>query len=171
MNDPGSAWEALRDPDAAEPQFEMAGWVALAPFERLCDMELVEACDGRCRLRMPFKVKHAQGGGLMHGGALTALADTAVALAVKTRVAPGTTFVTRELSCRFHAPVRRGMVEARARIVRFEGRDVDARAEVLDGDGRLVVSFSAQFRVLRDDGAPPDPRRWAGRERVPPGGR
>ncbi len=143
-------WEEPRRPDASPAQFALPAWIAAAPFERLCGMEIVAAAGGTAHLRMPFRVKLAQGAGLMHGGALVALADTAVAMAIKSRVAEGTRFVTRELSTRFHAPVRSGVVEARASVVPRGERDLDGRAELHDADGVLVATFRAHFTVRAD---------------------
>ncbi len=58
-------------------------WISCAPFERLLNMEIVEAKDGHAVLTMPFFYDLAQGAGLMHGGALVSLADTAVVMAIK----------------------------------------------------------------------------------------
>ncbi len=155
-------WDEMRDPGRV--QFEMPGWIACAPFEALCGLEILEAGAGRAVLRMPFRVKLSQGGGLLHGGAITTLADTAVAMAIKSRVPPGSRFATVELRTRFHAPVRRGRVEARARIVRWEGRDVEAEARVFDEEGRLVATFESRFRMARDLGPrSPDAGPRAGR--------
>jgi len=142
-------WEEMRDPEAPEPQFRLDGWIATAPFESLCGLEIREAAEGRAVLRMPFRVKLAQGGGLLHGGAVTTLADTAVAMAIKSLVEPGTRFATLELSTRFLAPVRRGWVEARARVVRFEGREIEGEAEVFDEGGTLAATFHSRFRLAR----------------------
>ena len=142
-------WEEMRDPEAAEPQFRLDGWIATAPFESLCGLEIREAAQGRAVLRMPFRVKLAQGGGLLHGGALTTLADTAVAMAIKSLVPEGTRFVTTELSLTFHAPVTRGTVEARAEVKRFEGREIEGAAEVFDQGGTLAATFHSRFRLAR----------------------
>ncbi|MBI5015854.1 MAG: PaaI family thioesterase [Deltaproteobacteria bacterium] len=146
-------WEALRDPEATPPQFELPAWIAAAPFERLCGIEILEAGAGRARLHMPFRVKLAQGRGLLHGGALTALADTAVAMAIKSLLPEGTHFVTTELSLEFHGPVTRGGVEARAEVKRFEGRDIEGTAEVYAEGDRHVATFRSRFRIARR--APP----------------
>jgi len=142
-------WEAMRDPEAPEPQFALPEWIAPAPFERLCGLEIVEAAEGRAVLRLPFRVKLAQGAGLLHGGAVTTLADTAVAMAIKSLLPEGSHFATVEMTTRFHAPVRRGTVEARARVVRFEGRDLEGEAEVYDEKGTLAASFHSRFRLAR----------------------
>ncbi len=143
--------EELRDPEAAEPQFALPGWIAAAPFERLCGLEIVEAAGGRALLRLPFRVKLAQGAGLLHGGAVTTLADTAVAMAIKSLLPEGTHFATVEMTTRFRAPILRGTAEARARVVRFEGRDLEGEAEVYDETGKLAATFHSRFRLARGE--------------------
>jgi len=59
---------------------------------------------------MPFTVKLANGGGVMHGGAMTSLPDTAVAMAIKSQLPSGTTFATTGLTMIFVAPVISGVV-------------------------------------------------------------
>jgi len=110
-------------------------------------MRIDEAADGRAVLSMPFTVKLAQGMGLMHGGAITALADTAVAMAIKSILPEGTHFVTMELSLKFRAPVRSGVVRAVAAVVREDDRTIRGKAEVFDGAGVKAADFSSLFRV------------------------
>ncbi len=141
------AWDELRDP--GREQFVMDGWIATAPFEAVCGIEIVSARDGTAVLRMPFRVRLSQGGGLLHGGAVTTLADTAVALAIKSLVPPGTRFATLELTTRFLAPVRRGTLEARARVERVGERDLVGDADLYDDDGSRVAAFRSRFRLAR----------------------
>ena len=55
---------------AGEPvPFRIPEWIACAPFEEYLGMVIEEAASGRSVLSMQFMVKHAQGKGLMHGGA------------------------------------------------------------------------------------------------------
>lgn len=64
-------------------RFTMDGWISAAPFERYLHMEIVSARDGKATLKMPFLIDLAQGAGIMHGGAVLSLADTAVVMAIK----------------------------------------------------------------------------------------
>jgi acyl-CoA thioesterase len=136
---------------ADERQFELAGWIDTAPFEDLLGMCIEEAGNGRAVLSMPFPVKLAQGGGVLHGGALTALADTAVAMAIKSLLAPGTIFATTELTTRFVAPALEGPITAIATVAPPQGRSFFGEAQVL-AQGREVARFSATFRVARGQG-------------------
>lgn len=136
---------------AGAHQFELAGWIDTAPFEDLLGMHIEEAGEGRAVLSMGFPVKFAQGGGVLHGGALTALADTAVAIAIKTLLSPGTIFATTELTTRFLAPVLAGPVRATAAVAGPQGRSFTGEA-LLEADGRAVAHFTATFRVARGQG-------------------
>lgn len=143
--------EALRRPQD-DPQFELKGWIDTAPFEDLCGIGIEMAEGGRAILTMPFTVKLAQGGGVVHGGALTTLADTAVAIAIKTLLPEGTVFATTELTTRFLAPVREGRMTATATVSGPEGRTFRGEAAVADEEGREVVRFTSVFRVARGQG-------------------
>lgn len=130
-----------------EPLFELPAWIAPAPFEEFLGMRIEEAKNGKAVLSMPFKAALCQGKGLMHGGAVVALADTALAMAIKSLLAEGTDFVTTKLGLEFHAPVRWGMVRAEARVTRHEDRDLEGISEILTEDGIKAATFKASFRV------------------------
>ena len=129
--------------------FQLPAWIACAPFEEFLGMRIEEAAGGRAVLSMPFAVKLAQGIGLMHGGAVTALADTAVAMAIKSILPEDTHFATIELGLTFHAPVRGGSARAVARVVDRDDRNITGEAEVFDENNVKVATFRSIFRVKR----------------------
>jgi len=135
--------------EGAPLPFQLPRWIALAPFEEYLGMRIEEAVEGRAVLAMPFRVKLAQGVGLMHGGAVTALADTAVAIAIKTLLPEGSHFATVEIGLKFHAPVRGGTVKAIATVVERDERTIKGEAEVFDEAGLRVASFQSLFKVKR----------------------
>ena len=131
-------------------QFHMDAWISCAPFERLLNMTIEEASEGKAVLTMPFLFDLAQGAGLMHGGALVSLADTAVVMAIKSLVAPETHFATISLETKFLYPVKQGMVTAKAQITEKEGRIVKGRAIVFNEERRPVMEFSSIFKIAKD---------------------
>lgn len=131
-------------------QFTMEGWINCAPFERLLSIEIVEAANGRATLTMPFFVELAQGAGLMHGGALVSLADTAVVMAIKSLVSPQTHFATVSLESKFLYPVKQGVVTAKAEIIKQEGRMIQGQATVYNDEERPVLEFASTFKVAKD---------------------
>ena len=144
----GKVYEEPMEEGAPLP-FELPEWIACAPFEEYLGMRIEEAAEGRAVLTMPFKVKLAQGKGLMHGGAVTALADTAVAMAIKSILPEDTHFATVELSLKFHAPVKGGTVKAVARVAEQEGRTIRGEADVFDEHGVKVASFMSVFKMKK----------------------
>lgn len=133
-------------------QFQLRGWIDTAPFEDLLGMSIEASGGGEAVLSMPFEVRYAQGGGVLHGGALTALADTAVAIAIKTLLPPGTSFATTRLTTCFLAPVKQGRVRVRARVSGPQGRSFSGAADLFDEAGEMVAQFTAEFRVARNQG-------------------
>ena len=115
------------DPHTGPHQVDLAEWIDCAPFEQLLKITIVEAKDGTARLTMPFERQFAQGKGLLHGGALVSLADTAVVMAIKSLLAEDTHFVTVSMETRFLRPVRQGVITALARVDRQEGRTLWGR--------------------------------------------
>ena len=135
--------------EGAPLPFDLPAWSAGAPFEEYLGIRIEEAVEGRALLTMPFKVKLAQGEGLMHGGAVTALADTAVAVAIKSLLREESNFVTTELSLTFHAPVRGGTVRAEAGVERRDERTFMGTAELFDEKGVKVATFHSTFKLVR----------------------
>jgi uncharacterized protein (TIGR00369 family) len=135
-----------------QTQFELDGWIDTAPFEDLVGLQIEEAAAGRAVLTVMFRVKLAMGGGFMHGGAITTLADTAVAMAIKSLLPPGTVFATTELTTRFFTPVKQGVVTATAVVRGPEGRTFFGEASVTDESGAEAAHFASVFRVARGQG-------------------
>ena len=130
-------------------RFDMPAWISRAPFEQLLGIEIVSAEAGRSVLRMPFSKPLAQGAGLMHGGALVSLADTAVVMAIKSIVAPGTHFVTTSLESRFIHPVMKGIVTASAAVGERHKDRLTGTCDILDDAGRVVMRFTSVFKIAK----------------------
>ena len=130
-------------------QFELDEWIDSSPFERLLGLRIDHAVDGRAVLTLPFTVKLSNGGGVMHGGAMTSLADTAVAMAIKSLLPEGTAFGTTGLTMEFIAPVLQGVVSAHARVSGPEGRVFKGECELRGEHDQLYARFTSVFRVAR----------------------
>ena len=130
-------------------QFELETWIENSPFESLVGVNIVEAVDGHAVLTLPFTLKLANGGGVMHGGAMTTLADTAVVMAIKSLVAEGTQFATIKLTMEFLAPVLEGTVTARAHVSGPEDRTFHGECKLFGESGELCAKMSCVFKLLR----------------------
>jgi uncharacterized protein (TIGR00369 family) len=137
-------------PKTGPHEVVLDSWISCAPFEKLLGLDIVEAKDGRSYLTMPFVYQLAQGQGMAHGGAIVTLADTAVAMAIKSLLPEDSRFGTISLNAEFLAPVTKGMLSARAQVTPLENRQVRGQALVTDDDGRPVMRFSAVFKLGRE---------------------
>ncbi|MGD9365554.1 MAG: PaaI family thioesterase [Desulfobacteraceae bacterium] len=131
-------------------QIKMKAWISCAPFERLLNIKIEQVTDGQAVLSMPFTLKLAQGLGLMHGGALVSLADTAMVMAIKSLLAPKTYFTTISMESRFLYPVKKGIVTAKARVTARQGQLLDGRVTLYNDEQREVMQFFARFQVARE---------------------
>jgi len=129
---------------------ELESWISCSPFEKLLGIKIIEAKNGRAVLTMPFVVDLAQGAGLVHGGAMVTLADTAVAMAIKSKIFPGSRFGTISLNAQFLAPVSKGLLCAKAGITFLENRQIQGVAMVSNGDEQEIMKFTAIFKLARD---------------------
>jgi len=111
----------------------------LAPFEELLGMKLVCLEKGRAVMEMAFKKELTQPTGIVHGGAIASLVDTASALAMKTLVDSGNQFYTAELKVRYLFPFHMGKIIADAKIVSNRGRRAIGEVKVEDKNKKLLA--------------------------------
>jgi uncharacterized protein (TIGR00369 family) len=109
------------------------------------DVESVH--EGRAIFRMEVHPRHKQIHGVVHGGILAALADTAAAIAAYTAVPRGVELATLELKINYLEPVPGGTVKADARVLRAGRNFIVAECEIFNESGALaaksLLTFSA----------------------------
>ena len=111
----------------------------------LMGFALEEVEPGRAVLRLDVRPRHKQLHGVVHGGILAAMADTAAAIASYTVLPKGTTLATVELSINFLEPVPEGRVKADARLLRVGRNFVVAECEIRIQDGSLAAKALLTF--------------------------
>ena len=109
--------------------------------------ELVEAKPGKVILRMKVNEHHLQVHGVVHGGVLAALADTAGGLASYMACPPGTRVATIEMKINYLEAVEGGTVTAEAIVVRIGRHIAVVDCDVRDGRRRLVGKALMTFFV------------------------
>jgi len=108
-------------------------------FPLLLGIEIDLLEPGRAILGVEVREDLLQLQGVMHGGAMATLIDTAVAMAIVSVSEPNDRFTTVELKINYLAPVREGRVTADARIIRDGRRIVVADCDAFDSSGRLAA--------------------------------
>jgi len=89
--------------------------------------------------------------GVMHGGAIAALADTAAGLPVFAGLKEGETFTTAEMKLNLIRPVREGTITAVSEVVHRGRRTAVCQTRVTNEEGALVALFICTQVILRDD--------------------
>jgi len=108
---------------------------------------LAEAKPGRVVMRMRVDKRHMQVHGVVHGGVLAALADTAGGLASYLACPRGTRVATIEMKINYLESVEGGIVEAEARVIRRGRHIAVVDCDVRDNHGRLVGKALMTFFV------------------------
>lgn len=93
---------------------------------------------GEACLRLPFQGDLTQGNNIIHGGAISTLCDTAVAVALATMIGSFEGMVTIELKINFIAPAD-GDLLARAMIIHKGKSTAVGEVDVRKQDGTLAA--------------------------------
>jgi 1,4-dihydroxy-2-naphthoyl-CoA hydrolase len=108
---------------------------------------LAESEPGRVVLRMRVEQRHKQVHGVVHGGVLAALADTAGGLATYMACRRGTRVATVEMKINYLEAVADGSVVAEARVIRRGRHLAVVDCDIGDDQGRLVGKALMTFFV------------------------
>jgi 1,4-dihydroxy-2-naphthoyl-CoA hydrolase len=122
--------------------------VALIPFAGQLGMILDEADASRVVARLDWTPHLCTSGGVMHGGVLMALADTAGALVTFLGLPEGKSTATITSTSHMFRPVSGGMVRAVAVPVHRGRTTVTAQTSVYDAEERLVAQ-TTQVQAVR----------------------
>jgi len=136
---------------------QLEQWIECAPFEKQLGIEIVLVQQGKAVLTMPFRAEFANGGNLLHGGALVSLADTAAVMAIKSIYPAGTHFGTINLNVEFLHPVVKGVITARSEIYQQEERLWNASVAIEDENQRVVMTMKATFKISKRPIQPCEP--------------
>ena len=102
---------------------------------------------GRAKLRMKVQPRHMQIHGVVHGGVLASLADTAGGLALYLALPRGSRAATVEMKMNFLEPVQSGTVFAEARILRQGKYLAVVECDLTDDRARMVGKAMMTFSI------------------------
>ncbi len=122
--------------------------VRRSPFHQWAGLELVAVGDGKAEVRMTLQPQHFNPQGLVHGGIISAIADTSIGLALRSQLPAGMTHRTAQLNVHFLAKGEGGLLIARGTALHLGQRTGYGEAEVMDGSGRLLARAGGTFIVL-----------------------
>ena len=122
--------------------------MALMPFAGILGIELVSASADEVVARMAWSAERCTSGGMLHGGALMTLADSAGAVCAFVNLPPGAGTSTLETKTDFFRPVTAGQVRAEARPLHVGRRFVAVQTTLTDDEDRLVAQTTQTQVVL-----------------------
>ena len=118
------------------------------PYAHLLGINFEDATRGAATLSMNARPELERFGGIMHGGALASLADTASAFAVLSTLEPEEKTVTVDLTLHYLRPVTKGKLTAHARVVRTGRRLATVSIDISDESGALVLTALTTYLKL-----------------------
>jgi 1,4-dihydroxy-2-naphthoyl-CoA hydrolase len=137
------ARERVEHPDAAELRVRLHASNTAKQF----GFVLETAESGHVILAMPVDERHKQIHGVVHGGVIAALADTAGGLATYMASPPGQRVATIEMKINYLEAVKDGALRADARVVRIGRHIAVVDCDVRDERRRLVGKALMTFFV------------------------
>ena len=121
-------------------------------FPRLLGIEIDSIEPSRARLSVEVRQELLQLQGVMHGGAIASLIDTAVAFAIISVSEPQDRFTTVEMKVNYLSAIREGRAVADARLIRDGRRIIVADCDVFDSQGRLAAKGLLTYIRLNERG-------------------
>jgi uncharacterized protein (TIGR00369 family) len=115
------------------------------PFARLLGIELVNLGEASAILGLDVRADLLQNHGVVHGGVIASLVDTAAAFGVSTLLAAGETTTTIDLTIHYLRPVTQGRLTATAEVRRAGKRVIVLSVDVTDAQRETVATAVTAF--------------------------
>ena len=122
---------------------------ASVPYAKFLGLELGEMKPGEANLHLEVRDELRQNRGVVHGGAVASLIDTASAFAVVTQLEPNERVTTTDLTIHYLRPVTAGRLTATARTVRAGRRLFVLSVEVMDNQQKLIATAVTTYIRLQ----------------------
>ena len=142
-----------QDPNASFADVEMLNAALghlIAPWVRLLDMRVLEARAGEVTLALPVTSQHVHKGGVLCGQTMMAAADTAMVLAVMTKLGGFKPMTTVQLQTSFLRQIAGTSGSARviARVLRMGRTLVFGEVQILNADDELAAHTTTTYALL-----------------------
>lgn len=121
-----------------------------APWVRELDLRIIEARAGEVTLVLPVTSRHVHEGGVLCGQTMMAAADTAMVLAVMTKLGGFKPMTTVQLQTSFLRQVAgtSGTAHVVARVLRMGRSLVFGEIQILNADDELAAHVTTTYALL-----------------------
>lgn len=130
---------------SAEQRNRIERALASVPYAELLGIELLEIQPGTAVLGMKVRPELTQNNGVVHGGAIASLIDSATAFAIISLISPEQRVTTADLTVSYLRPVTHGELRAVATVLRAGRRLFVVSANVSDIDQKLVSTALSTY--------------------------
>jgi uncharacterized protein (TIGR00369 family) len=115
------------------------------PYARLLGIKIAEVAPGTATLTLKIRKELKQNNGVVHGGAVASLIDSATAIAILPLLSRKEKVTTVDLTISYLRPATEGQLSATAEIVRAGRRLFVVSAKVTDATGRLIATALSTY--------------------------
>jgi 1,4-dihydroxy-2-naphthoyl-CoA hydrolase len=129
--------------------FDTAALHGLVPFAATLGLRVAAAAPEEVRVELDHRPELCTAAGVLHGGAIMALADTTGAVCAFLNLPAGATTTTVESKTNLLAAVRGGVVAATATPLHVGSSLIVVETELRRDDGRLAAKTTQTQAVLR----------------------
>jgi len=121
---------------------------ASVPYARFLGLELGDVNNGQVTIHLRVRDELLQNQGVVHGGAIASIIDTASAFAVLTQIDLNERVTTTDLTIHYLRPITSGRMTANARVVRGGKRLFVLSVDVFnDQDVLLATAVTTYIKV------------------------
>jgi 1,4-dihydroxy-2-naphthoyl-CoA hydrolase len=131
------------------PPFDTRALHTLVPFAATLGLRVAAAAPDAVRVELDHRPDLCTAGGVLHGGAVMALADTAGAVCARLNLPEGAATTTVESKTNLLAAVRGGTLAASATPLHVGSSLIVVETELRRDDGRLAAKTTQTQAVLR----------------------
>jgi len=133
-----------------KPMLENALATVFAEWVRMLELRLIEARAGEVVLALPVTPRHVHSGNVMSGQTLMAAADTAMVLAVMSKLGGFRPMTTVQLQTTFMRPIAADAGEAivTARVLRLGKSLAFGEIHITSGDAVLAAHTTTTYALL-----------------------
>ena len=128
-----------------------AGEVPPSPFALTIDTDVAEFEEGRAIIAFQPAEFHYNIMGVVHAGVIAAVLDSAMGVAVQSRLPAHGGFVTLEINVDILLPMRAdaGAISAEGTVLRLGSRIANAEGRATDRAGRIYAHATGTMMVMR----------------------
>ena len=120
---------------------------ASVAYAKFLGLELCELKSGDVTVCLDVRDELTQNHGVVHGGAIASLIDTASAFVILTAIDENEKVTTTDLTIHYLRPVTAGRMLARARIVRGGRRRFVVNVEVENGGTLAATAITGDVKI------------------------